>query len=57
MFRRVVTDTRALATGDLFVALAGERFDGHDFVAQALARGASAAIVDDAHATPALAAT
>jgi len=50
MFHRVITDTRALATGDLFVALAGERFDGHDFVAQALANGASAAMVDDAHA-------
>lgn len=50
MFRRVVTDTRTLATGDLFVALAGERFDGHDFVAQALASGASAAMVDEAHA-------
>ncbi|MEO6749549.1 MAG: UDP-N-acetylmuramoyl-tripeptide--D-alanyl-D-alanine ligase, partial [Casimicrobiaceae bacterium] len=49
MFHRVITDTRALATGDLFVALAGERFDGHDFVAQALANGASAAMVDDAH--------
>ncbi|MFI4904180.1 MAG: UDP-N-acetylmuramoyl-tripeptide--D-alanyl-D-alanine ligase [Burkholderiales bacterium] len=50
MFRRVTTDTRELRTGDLFVAIAGERFDGHDFVAAALAGGASAAMVDDAHA-------
>ncbi len=32
-FLRVTTDTRALAPGDLFVALKGEQFDGHDFVA------------------------
>jgi UDP-N-acetylmuramoyl-tripeptide--D-alanyl-D-alanine ligase len=45
-FSRVTTDTRALAPGDLFVALRGERFDGHDFVAQALASGATAALVE-----------
>jgi UDP-N-acetylmuramoyl-tripeptide--D-alanyl-D-alanine ligase len=50
MFRHVTTDSRRLRTGDLFVALAGERFDGHDFVAAALAGGASAAMVDEAHA-------
>jgi UDP-N-acetylmuramoyl-tripeptide--D-alanyl-D-alanine ligase len=44
-FTRVVTDSRALQPGDLFVALAGERFDGHDFVAEALSRGAVAAMV------------
>ena len=44
-FLRVTTDTRALSPGDLFVALKGERFDGHDFVADALSRGASAALV------------
>ena len=44
-FSRVTTDTRALARGDLFVALKGERFDGHDFVATALQRGAAAALV------------
>ena len=44
-FRRVVTDSRALQTGDLFVALKGERFDGHEFVAAALAQGATAALV------------
>jgi len=46
-FRRVVTDSRALEAGDLFVALQGERFDGHEFVAAALAQGATAALVAD----------
>jgi len=44
-FARVTTDTRALAAGDLFVALKGEHFDGHDFVAAAFERGAVAALV------------
>lgn len=41
----VTTDSRAIAPGDLFVALVGERFDGHDFVDRALAAGAVAALV------------
>ncbi|MHB8950523.1 MAG: UDP-N-acetylmuramoyl-tripeptide--D-alanyl-D-alanine ligase [Rhodoferax sp.] len=41
---RVHTDTRTLAPGDLFVALRGEHFDAHDFLAQAKAQGAVAAI-------------
>jgi UDP-N-acetylmuramoyl-tripeptide--D-alanyl-D-alanine ligase len=41
----VSTDTRALAAGALFVALRGERFDAHDFLAEAAARGAAAAVV------------
>jgi len=41
---RVHTDTRSLAAGDLFVALKGERFDAHDFLPQARAAGAAAAI-------------
>jgi len=49
-FTRVSTDTRSVADGDLFVALKGERFDGHDFVGEALARGAVAALVEDARA-------
>ena len=44
-FTRVATDTRTLAPGDLFVALKGERFDGHDFVGAAQERGAAAALV------------
>ena len=44
-FARVTTDSRAVQAGDLFVALKGERFDAHDFVAGALAAGAAAALV------------
>ena len=42
---RVWTDTRTSAPGDLFVALAGERFDAHDFVRDAIAKGACAVVV------------
>ncbi len=41
---RVHTDTRSLRAGDLFVALRGERFDAHEFLAQARGAGAVAAI-------------
>lgn len=41
----VSIDTRSIVPGDLFVALAGERFDGHDYVPQAIGRGAAAALV------------
>ncbi|HEX6363406.1 MAG TPA: UDP-N-acetylmuramoyl-tripeptide--D-alanyl-D-alanine ligase [Albitalea sp.] len=44
--RRVHSDTRTLQPGDLFVALRGERFDAHDFLAQARAAGAVAAIAE-----------
>jgi UDP-N-acetylmuramoyl-tripeptide--D-alanyl-D-alanine ligase len=43
--RRVSTDSRASADGDLFFAIAGPRFDGHAFVADALRGGAVAAVV------------
>ena len=46
-FDGVNTDSRAVRRGDLFVALRGERFDGHRFVAQAAAAGAVAAMVED----------
>lgn len=41
-------DTRSLRTGDLFVALPGSSRDGHEFVADALSKGAGAALVDRA---------
>ncbi len=44
--QRVTTDTRQLRQGDLFVALRGEHFDGHAFVAEALRRGAVGAVVE-----------
>lgn len=40
----ICTDSRAIAPGCLFIALEGERFDGHDFVADAFAKGAAAAV-------------
>ena len=45
-FLAVTTDSRKVAPGDLFVALRGERFDGHDFVGQCFSRGAAAAMVN-----------
>src|SRR5687767_9240039 len=42
---RVSTDTRALQPGDLFVAIRGENFDGHDYVAAAANAGAAGAVV------------
>lgn len=42
----VCTDTRALAPGQLFVALRGERFDAHDFLAGARAKGAAAVLFE-----------
>jgi UDP-N-acetylmuramoyl-tripeptide--D-alanyl-D-alanine ligase len=44
-FGGVATDTRHLAPGTLFVALKGDRFDAHDFLAAAQAQGAAAAVV------------
>ena len=45
-FNRVTTDSRAIQPGDLFVALKGDKFDGHEFVEKALAAGAVAVMVD-----------
>jgi UDP-N-acetylmuramoyl-tripeptide--D-alanyl-D-alanine ligase len=44
---KVSTDSRTLQTGDLFVALRGENFDGHEFVEQASERGAAGAMVEE----------
>src|SRR2546428_13884462 len=44
-YGRVSTDTRQIGAGDLFVALKGDRFDAHDFLADARAKGAAAAVV------------
>ncbi len=45
-FLRVHSDTRTLRAGDLFVALKGERFDGNEFLSQASASGAVAALAE-----------
>jgi len=42
----ISNDTRQMAAGSLYIALRGERFDGHDFGADAQARGASALLVE-----------
>ena len=45
---RIAIDSRAVAAGDFFVAIRGERFDGHQFVAAAVSNGATGALVDTA---------
>jgi UDP-N-acetylmuramoyl-tripeptide--D-alanyl-D-alanine ligase len=45
-FTRVVVDSRQVAPGNLFVALQGHKHDGHAFVAQTLANGATGALVE-----------
>ena len=45
LFTGVGTDSRTLRRGDLFVALVGDRFDGHQFLAEALATGAAGALL------------
>ncbi len=45
-FRRAVIDSRRVEAGDLFVALRGERADGHDFAADAAARGAAGLLLE-----------
>ncbi|MEN9791653.1 MAG: hypothetical protein RLZZ63_1311 [Gemmatimonadota bacterium] len=52
--RGITTDTRALAPGSCFVALRGERFDAHDYLAEAVAAGAAALVVEDATRTAGL---
>ena len=45
----VVADTRTLQPGDFFVALRGVRFDAHNFIGEAVARGAMGALVQTGH--------
>ena len=44
---RVSIDSRTIGRGDLFVAVRGDRFDGHEFVKAALAAGAAGAVVSE----------
>lgn len=52
LIHSVSIDTRTLSPGALFVALPGERVDGHDLLAQASAAGANAAVVQRPIANP-----
>lgn len=45
LFSGICTDTRSVKAGDLFIALQGDQFDGHDFAAQALLNGAAGVVV------------
>jgi len=51
-FTGVSTDSRVLAVGDLFVALKGANFDGHNYLAEAIRAGAAAALMDRTLDTP-----
>lgn len=44
--RRIITDSRAVEPGDVFIALRGDRFDAHDFAADVIARGAVAVVAE-----------
>jgi len=50
-FSGASTDTRSIGKGELFVAIRGERFDGHEFLGAAKERGAVAAMVDEKFTT------
>lgn len=51
-FRSVCQHSRKISTGDLFVAIQGERFDGHQFLKEAFSAGAAAAIIRAGHVDP-----
>ncbi|QWD64220.1 UDP-N-acetylmuramoyl-tripeptide--D-alanyl-D-alanine ligase [Polynucleobacter sp. MWH-UH2A] len=53
MLSRVGTDSRQIDSGELFIALTGERFDAHDFLVDVAKSGAGAALVSDAKKCPA----
>ncbi|HEX8963800.1 MAG TPA: Mur ligase family protein, partial [Rhodocyclaceae bacterium] len=46
MFSAVGSDSRSIGPGQLFVALKGDKFDGHDYVAEVLGKGAAGALVN-----------
>jgi UDP-N-acetylmuramoyl-tripeptide--D-alanyl-D-alanine ligase len=47
IFKGISTDTRTIERGDLFVALVGERFDGHNFIEEASRKGAKGTIISN----------
>ncbi len=48
----VSTDTRTIGPGSLYMALHGERFDGHDFISDAVSRGAAAVLAERPEGAP-----
>src|SRR4030095_1149546 len=44
--RRVCTDSRAVCPGDVFFALSGDKFDGHDFLKEVMGKDAAAVVVN-----------
>ncbi len=54
LIKRVCTDSRQAQPGDLFIALAGERFDGHDFLEEVVRKGVEALVVSRDRPRPAL---
>lgn len=52
-FSGVSTDTRTIKPGNIFIALAGEKFDGHDYVDAAIEKGATAIVVSRSVQVPA----
>ena len=54
LLRAVTTDTRSIEPGDVFVALKGDTFDAHDFLAEAVSKGAAAVVVNSADRTSSL---
>lgn len=50
----IVTDSRAVQPGDWFLALVGEKFDGHAFLAEVAAKGVAGVVVDRRHANDAV---
>lgn len=54
LLARVNTDSRQAQAGDLFIALSGERFDGHEFLLEVAQKGAAAVVVEKGRKLPAL---
>ncbi len=50
----ISTDTRTLSEGELFIAIRGEKFDGHDYVGEAINKGVSAVVIADSAVHPGL---
>jgi len=54
LVQKVCTDSRQIQHGDLFIALAGERFDGHDFLMEVARKGAAAVMIEGNRKPPVL---